>query len=165
MKSPHLLLASGNARKLKSELAGVLPAAALDAIETEIRENVKGLYRLGVRHFSFASGPACKDWRQCISRLYYACYAVSRSVRLEVHGHYSRESDDHKRVGDLPGDFPKREQFKNQLDTLREDRNLSDYDHTGTDKDLVFSVADATAIAQDLLDEAKRYLLARGVTL
>jgi hypothetical protein len=165
MKSPHLLLASGSPRKLKAELAGILPAGALAAIEDEIRENVRGLYRLGLRHFAFASGPACKDWRQCVSRLYYACYAVSRSLRLEVQGQYSRESDDHKRVGLLPDNFPKREQFKNQLDALREDRNLADYDHTGTDKDLVFSVADATAIAQDFIDEAKKYLLAQGVTL
>jgi hypothetical protein len=165
MKSPHLLLAGSNCRRLKSELTSVLSAAALTAIEGEIQKNVAEMFRLGLSHHAFATGPARREWRQCVSRLYYACYAVSRSVRLEVDGHFTTESTDHKRVGDLPEDFPRREQFKNQLVTLRDDRNLADYDHTATEMELVFPVADAIVMAQDFIDEAGRYLTVRGVPL
>lgn len=165
MKSPHLLLASGNARRLKKELTGVLGPEALEAIEREIRENVRGLLRLGEKHLSFADGLAARDWRQAVSRSYYACYAVSRALRLEVDGYYSTESADHKRVGELPSDFPNRARLKNQLATLREDRNLADYDHTATPGDLVFPVSDAMEIARDLTNHAKQYLVARGVQL
>ena len=115
LKSPHLLLAGGNPRRLKNELAGLLNAAALDAIEAEIRRNVIQLLGLGLSHLAFATNAARKDWRQCVSRLYYACYACSRSVRLEVEGRFTTDSTDHKKVGELPADFPERERFKNQL--------------------------------------------------
>jgi hypothetical protein len=147
------------------ELAGLLPAATIAIIEADIRRNVKELIYLGDGHRVFASGPARRDWRQCMSRLYYACYAASRALRLEVSGHFTTESSDHKNVGELPSDFPRREQFKNQLETLRGDRNLADYDHTAVEADLVIPVADAIAIAQDFLQEARNYLVTRGVTL
>ena len=165
MKSPHLLLASGNARKLMTELAGLLPPATIAIIEADIRRNVKELFHLGDAHRAFASGSARRDWRQCISRLYYGCYSASRALRLEVSGHFTTDSSDHKNIGLLPSGFPRREQFKNQLDTLREDRNLADYDHTAVEADLVIPVPDAIAIAQDFMQEAKTYLVSRGVTL
>lgn len=165
MKSPHLLLASGNPRKLKNELGGILSNAALTTIEGEIRRNVSLLFHLGLAHHAFAIGAARKDWRQCVSRLYYASYAASRAVRLEVDGHFTTEPTDHKRIGDLPNDFPRREQFRNQLASLRDDRNLADYDHTAAEADLVFSVIDATVVAQGFLDEVRKYLTARGLAL
>ena len=165
MKSPHILLASSNPRRLKAELAGVLDAAGLNAIEAEIHQNVRGLFRLGLRHFAFATGPATADWRQVASRLYYAAYCASRAVRLEVSGQYGREADDHGHIGDLPTDFPRIEQFKNQLKTLRDDRNLADYDHVAIEKELIFSVTDAATIVRDFLDVSREYLVARGVTL
>jgi hypothetical protein len=165
LRSPHLLLAGGNSRKLKNELAGVLTAAALDAIEAEIRRNVIELFGLGLSHLTFATSAARKDWRQCVSRLYYACYAFSRSVRLEVEGHFTTDSTDHKKVGELPAGFPQRERFKNQLLSLREDRNLADYDHTAVEGDLVYPVADAIALAQEFQNEARQYLATRGVTV
>lgn len=165
MKSPHLLLAGGNSRKLKKELAGVLTAAALDAIEAEIRRNVIDLFALGLSHMTFATNAARRDWRQCVSRLYYACYAFSRAVRLEVDGHFTTDSTDHKKVGELPADFLQRERFKNQLLSLREDRNLADYDHTAVERDLVYPVADAIALAQEFQNEARQYLATRGVTV
>jgi uncharacterized protein (UPF0332 family) len=165
VKSPHLLLASTNPRRLKAELSGILETTALDAIEGEIRHNVRGLFRLALRHFSFATGPATSDWRQAVSRLYYAAYAASRAIRLEVDGHYTTEPEDHRRVGDLPNSFTKREQFKNQLEALREDRNLADYDHSATEKELIFSVDEATDIVKEFLELARRYLGERGAAL
>jgi hypothetical protein len=165
LKSPHLLLASGNARKLKAELVAVLPPEALDTLEAEIHRNVREIVQLGILHLDFAVALTRKDWRHCVSRLYYACYAASRAIRLEVHGHFLTESGDHRRIGDLPDDFPRREEFKNQLLSLREDRNLADYDHTSAETDLVFSFADARAFAADFLNETKGYLVARGVTI
>src|ERR1019366_6218890 len=165
MKSPHLLLASGNPRKLKVELTGILPATALAAIEADIHRNVKELFRLGGSHRAFAAGAARRDWRQCTSRLYFGCYAASRALRLEVSGHFATESSDHKKIGDLPTDFPRREQFKSQLLNLREDRNLADYDHTAEEADLVIPVVDAIAIAEDFFREASNYLTTRRLIL
>jgi hypothetical protein len=165
MREPHLLLAGSNPRRLKQNLAAILPPASLDAIELAIRANVKGLFDLGETHYAFACSHGRKYWRQCTSRLYFGSYAVYRSVRLEVDGHYSTESSEHRRVGDMPADFLKREQFRNQLTALREDRKLADYDHTATESDLVRPVADAILTVEDFLATARSYLTNRGVTL
>jgi hypothetical protein len=86
--------------------------------------------------FSFAARQNNRWWRQKISRLYYGAYNVSRAVRLCVSGEFSDDSTDHKRIGDLPADFPNQALYKNRLNSLRDDRNLCDYDHTARAADL-----------------------------
>jgi hypothetical protein len=54
MKSPHLLRAGVNVRKLKDNLVNVVDAAAISAIEAEICANVAQLYALGQSHYYFA---------------------------------------------------------------------------------------------------------------
>ena len=130
MKSPHLLRAAPNVRKLKDNLINVVTADAISAIETEIRTNVAQLYALGLNHYYFAARQNNRSWRQKISRLYYAAYNVSRAVRLCVSGEYSIDSSDHKKIDTLPDDFPNRNRYANRLTVLRDDRNLCDYDHT-----------------------------------
>jgi hypothetical protein len=164
-KAPHLLLAAANVRKLHSNLVNVLERAALDAIEAEIYANVGQLYLLGRSHFLFATRQGTRDWRQKISRLYYAAYNVSRAVRLCVNGEFSTEVSDHKKIDALPDDFPDRNTFANRLGVLREDRNLCDYDHVATRADLVLSMEDSEELVEKFLRDAKKYMRERGVEI
>ena len=96
MKSPHILLASSNVRRLQANIAHIVDAAGQNAIEAEIRSNVRQLFGLGRVHFRFARRQINRNWRQKVSRVYYAAYNVSRAVRLSVDGEFSTESTDHK---------------------------------------------------------------------
>ena len=165
MKTPHLLRASANVRKLKENLANVVDVAALAAIETEIGINVSQLYALGRSHFSFAIRQNNHSWRQKVSRLYYAAYNVSRAIRLCVNGDYSTDSSDHKRIDTLPDDFPDKNRYANRLTVLRDDRNLCDYDHTATLADLLVGINDAVDLVEQFLRDAQNYLKGRGVTV
>ena len=165
MKSPHLLRASANVRKLKDNLVNVVPVEAISAIEIEICANVSQLYALGRSHYYFAVRQNNRSWRQKISRLYYAAYNVSRAVRLCVNGDYSMDSADHKKIETLPDDFPNKNRYANRLGVLRDDRNLCDYDHTAKLTDLVVGVNDAAELVHQFLKDAQVYLRLRGVNL
>lgn len=165
MKSPHLLRASSNVRRLTENLATVLDAMALQAIETEIRANVAQLFSLGRSHYHFALRQSNRAWRQKISRLYYAAYNVSRAVRLCTTGEYSADSSDHKRIDAIPDDFPNRNRYANRLGVLRDDRNLCDYDHTAKLVDLVVGVSEAVELVENYLLDARAYLRGRGVRI
>jgi hypothetical protein len=164
-KSPHLLLAAANVRKLHSNLVDVLEQVALDAIDAEIQANIGQLYSLGRSHFLFAIRQGNRDWRQKISRLYYAAYNVSRAVRLCVNGEYSTDASDHKKIEVLPDDFPNKNTYANRLAVLREDRNLCDYDHVASRSDLVWSEDDSAEIVEKFLRDAKKYLRGRRVEI
>jgi hypothetical protein len=163
MKSPHLLRAGTNVRKLKDNLVNVVDATAISAIEAEICANVTQLYALGRNHYYFAVRQNNRSWRQKISRLYYAAYNVSRAVRLGVNGDYSVDSSDHKKIESLPDDFPDKNKYANRLSVLREDRNLCDYDHTAKLADLVVGANDASVLVQQFIKDAQGYLMQRGI--
>jgi hypothetical protein len=163
MKSPHLLRAGTNVRKVKDNLVSVVDVTAISAIEAEICANAAQLYALGRAHYRFAVRQNNRSWRQKISRLYYAAYNVSRAIRLCVSGDYSTDSSDHKRIDSLPDNFPNKNQYANRLPVLRDDRNLCDYDHTGKMTDLVVSVNDAVELVRRFMEDAQVYLKNRGV--
>ena len=165
MKSPHLLRASTNVRKLKDNLVDVVDEAAISAIEAEICANVTLLYALGRNHYYFAVRQNNRSWRQKISRLYYAAFNVSRAVRLCVNGEYYTDSSDHKRIESLPEDFPNKNRYANRLAVLREDRNLCDYDHTAKLADLVVGLNEAAELVEQFQSDAEKYLRLRGVQL
>ena len=164
MRSPHLLNL-GNARKVKQNLSGLLDAAALARIETEIEGNAAALFALANRHYRFADRQSAPNWRQRVSRLYYAAYNAARAVRLYVAGDYSTDVKDHQRFDKLPDDFPSRARYVNQLAVLREDRNTCDYDHISTASDLVLGSGGSTALVADLLRDVRDYLRAKGMNL
>lgn len=165
MKEPHILLVSSNWQKIRKNLEQILNTSELAKIDAEIDRNAVGLFRLGEVHLAFAVGPAKVSWRQCISRLYYAAYAVSRSVRFKESGHYSTESTDHKRVQGLPVGFPDINRYSNQLAVLREDRNLSDYDHSAEEGDLLIPVSDAIVLVTEFVRDARSYLGGKGLSV
>ena len=164
MKAPHLLNL-GNARKVKQNLSGILPRRALAQIEQEIARNATRLYALGRHHYLFAMRQSSPNWRQKVSRLYYAAYNVSRAVRLQVSGDYSTDVKDHQKFDNLPDDFPARPRYANQLAVLREDRNTCDYDHTATAVDLALGTTESTMLVREFLDDAKSYLRSHDLSL
>ena len=100
-----------------------------------------------------------------MSRLYYAAYNVSRAVRLFVSGDYSSDVKDHQRFDRLPEDFPRKDKYANQLAVLRDDRNMCDYDHTCRSNGLVLSTAQSTSLVIEFVDDAKSYLVGKGLKL
>jgi len=165
MKTPHILYAASNLNKLKANLAGVVDPTAINAIDNEIKKNVVQLFKLGRKHYQFATRQNNREWRQKISRLYYGVYNVSKGIRLCVHGIFSTESSDHKHIGDLPDNFPNKAMYQNKLNSLRDDRNLCDYDHTASLTDLSSTVAEWTILAKDFFGDAQAYLGTQGVTI
>lgn len=163
MNSPHLLLAGSNPRRIHQNLSGILDQASIDEINKEIKKNCVQLFDLGMKHFHFARRQPSRQWRQTISRLYFASYCISRSIRLGVKGEYSQEVKDHSKIGNLPKDFPNQSTYANRLGVLRDDRNLADYDHTATQRDLIISRQDALVLVQDFVSDARPYLISRGI--
>lgn len=163
MKSPHILLAASNPRRLVDNIEHLLSKRSVDALNREIKNNVIGLFRLGEEHYTFAAGLPGSSWRQIISRAYYGAYNVARSVRLHHSGAYSTDSSDHKKIEELPKGFPNQNTYTNRLSMLREDRNLCDYDHSVVETDLVFTVPEALRLVQGFVADSRTFLRNNGV--
>ncbi len=158
-----MLLASSNPVKLIRNLSAILGAAQLKKIDDAVCAEAKALFLLGKSHFEFADSVPATEWRQVISRLYYAAYNVKRSVSLRHDGSFSTESKDHERIDQLPPTLANREKYAAGLRTLREDRNLADYSHLAREVDLVITVVDARDLVREFLVDALAYLNSKGV--
>lgn len=156
--SPHLLLASANPLKMIQNLNHLLQPAELAKLTAELDKNTKGLFILGESHLAFATPLPDADWRQKISRLYYAVYNVRRAVVLRASGQFSTDSTDHNNVNQLPDGINNRESHLGKLRSLREDRNLADYSHQAVITDLVSSPADALAFANSFFFDCRSFL-------
>jgi hypothetical protein len=163
VQSPHILKAAPNLRRLESNLSRILDHSGREAIANEVCRNTRGLLGLSREHYDFAASVSRTNWRQKISRLYYASYHARRAVHLFVVGDYTTDSSDHKNVGGFPSDFPNRDTYKTRLADLRSDRNLADYDHEATGDDLIHSVEEATLLVLGLIDNAQIYLESKGL--
>jgi hypothetical protein len=162
---PHILLASANPQRLIKNLSHILTPDQLQLIELEINSNVRSLFLLGEVHYEFAIKANKKDWRQIVSRLYYAAYNFKRAVSLKSDGTYSTDSTDHQKIDLLPKSLDNAEAYKLQLKNLRDDRNLADYSHLAVEEDLLGSTEDATALVTKFMNDIKVFLIARGVEL
>lgn len=165
LREPHVLLASGNPQRLLRNLAHILTADELQKINIAILAEGQALYALGQSHFIFAMSLPLGEWRQNISRLYYAAYNVKRAISLMNDGGFSTESGDHQKIDILPDTIENKEIYKARLKTLRDDRNLCDYSHIATENDLLITVADARALVTTFMSDAKKFLLDKGVQL
>jgi len=163
LKSPHILLAASNVRKMLENIRHLLDPNAVQLLVNEINRNGIGLFRLGHQHYRFAVQIDFRFWRQKVSRLYYSVYNVRRAVVLIQNGVYNTDLSDHKNVGELPADFPNRETYTRRFTDLRNDRNLADYSHDASKKDLVISPSEAEDLARQFLKDARSYLRVRGV--
>ena len=161
MKNHELI--SINIHRIIRCLSSILPQSEIKKIEDVENKNVKQLISLAQAHLRFArlaEGPS--SWRQRVSRGYYSVYNISRAIRLAVNGDYYEDTKDHKRIGDLPDDFPSVNQWKELLTKFRGDRNLADYDHSVSEKSLELRSIDYLNHARVFLNDAKIYLKLRG---
>lgn len=165
LKEPHVLLASSNPEKLIRNLIGILEQSALDKIRAEIDLNVKLLFQLGETHFRFATSINKSEWRQRISRLYYASYNVRRALILKYNGSYSTDIEDHKKIDDLPDEMNNASTYKSKLKNMREDRNLADYSHTADVADLLIPIDESEDLVREFIKDSKDYLNKYGVAL
>ncbi|HBT76328.1 MAG TPA: hypothetical protein DEB39_05245 [Planctomycetaceae bacterium] len=120
------------------------------------------MFNLGLDHYHFAEGTDSSDWRHKKSRLYYAAYNVARSIRLHYDGVYSTDSEDHKKVGNLPNDFPNLAKYQNDLPILRDDRNKCDYDHVASEQDLFIGIDDTVTLVEEFIQDSRDYLKTKG---
>ena len=155
----------GNPNKIANAYQGVLDPAAILLIREQARHHTAAMYKLGVSHYRFAISLSRPHWRQKISRLYYAGYNVSKSVRFDSDGNHSSDVKDHQKVGSLPDDFPNRATYENELKNLRNDRNLCDYDHIAMASDLLKSTKYYKHLITEFLRDAHDHLRTRGVSL
>lgn len=165
LSPPHLLLASGNPIKMIHNLNHLLSRKASAKLTAELDRNVVGLFDLGISHYKFAIGLTDTEWRQKISRLYYAVYNVRRAVMLKHSGVFSTDSSDHLAVDKLPDKINNHESHKIKLRDLREDRNLSDYSHQAKIIDLVIPPSDALAFSIQFIDDCRKFLQQNGVNV
>jgi hypothetical protein len=164
LRTPHILRASSNVRKLRENISHILDEGALGRIDSEIQRNVKQIFALGENHYQFGQQHSA-NWRQAVSRSYYGAYNVSRAIRLFVSGAFSTDVKEHQKFHDLPDDFPKRSTYANQLKILREDRNLCDYDHTAEEGDLIIGLAESLGLVAEFIVDARSYLRGRGMNV
>jgi len=165
LKEPHLFNAASNPLKIIKNLAGILAEVELDKIRREIDVNVVALYKLGESHFLFAKAISNTEWRQKISRLYYGAYNVRRAVSLKFDGTYSTDSSDHQKIDSIPDTFNNYAVYRNKLKSLRDDRNLADYNHLAKIEDLLLSVEESERLVTDLFSDAKNYFTSSGINL
>lgn len=165
LAEPHVLLASGNPNRLLKNLGHILSEVELDKIRRAVDHEVFGLYQLGMSHYYFASSIGKSEWRQKISRLYYAAYNVKRAIQLKDSGVYSTDSSDHQRIDELPKNLENAATYKGKLKNLRDDRNLADYSHVANEGDLLIKVADSEALVDDFITDAKKLLEDQGIVL
>lgn len=165
IKEPHLFNAAPNALRMIRNLTGILDELELQKIRNEIDSNVIGLYRLGENHFTFAKSIKASEWRQRISRLYYAAYNIKRAIALKHDGSYTTDSSDHQKIDLLPESLNNHALYKVKLKNLRDDRNLADYSHLGQESDLLLSVFEAEKVVSDLMIDAKKFLTDNGIVL
>lgn len=162
MDEKHLL--NVNPHKVIKCLEGILNAAELSKIQSAVSQNGLEIIELAECHIQFADAATGNGaWRQKVSRGYFACYTASRAVRLVVHGHYDTEVQDHKRIGDLPRDFPDHAVWADLLTKLRGDRNIVDYDHTSAEAALEMTAAAYLAKAKEFVEVVKAYFSGRGI--
>ncbi len=164
-KSPHILLASPNTRKMLENIRPLLDQKACDAIQEEIDKNVKALFDLGLEHFHFAKQTPSQYWRQRISRFYYGAYNVRRALQLHYNGDYNTDVSDHKNIYKMPDDLPHKETYKRSLVDIRDDRNIADYEHSASESDLTLTQDKVEKIVTDFIDDVRTFLINRGVSL
>lgn len=158
-------LKAGNPNRIATVYTSFLLPSEIAKIREQSKTHTAAMYNLGLQHYRFAISLGRPHWRQKISRLYYASYNVSKSIRFNHDGNHSTDVKDHTKVGSLPNGFPNKSTYENELTTLREDRNSCDYDHIIKSKDLVKSTAEYVSIVTSFMRDAHDYLSNRGITL
>lgn len=155
----------GNHQKICSLYSEFMTESEVEKIRNEMRKHTKSMFDLALEHYNFAVSIRKYQWRQRISRLYYASYNASKAIRFDHDGAHSTDVKDHSKIGALPKGFPDQALLENKLTNLREDRNSSDYDHLSTKNDLLSQPDEYQDLVLEFLQKAHDYLSGRGNTL
>jgi len=104
-------------------------------------------------------------FRVAVSQGYYSMYHAVRAVCYYVHG-----GDDHEEhltlPSKIPGDFPDRVKWENDLKRARYERNRADYDpYPKSDRQFKNAAIEIIATASTLVIIARRYLREKGCGL
>lgn len=154
---------------VKRVLSSFCGTTSLEFLDEAVRRQARAWFRLGVEHARVAralSGKKTRDWRSVVSRAYYAAYNASRAVRYLVDGQVQMDVTDHKKVGELPRDFPDRGDWTVFLTDLHDARNKSDYDPwPETIRELPRTPGELLSGAATFLRAAAEYLRGRGVRI
>jgi uncharacterized protein (UPF0332 family) len=105
------------------------------------------------------------QYRTGLSRSYYSMYHAARAVIFFV-----EEGDDYEAHQELPrhlpGDFPDRARWENEIKTARFERNRADYDpYPKADRAFASTATSTFSVAESFLPVARRYLARKGCTL
>ncbi|MCC5074695.1 hypothetical protein [Xanthomonas campestris] len=157
IKEPHFLLAASNPIKLMRNLAGILDEGQISLIDAAISQEAKRIFELGESHRKFVESVPSAEWRQCVSRLYYAAYNCRRAIALRCDGAFSTESNDHQKVDLISKSVENSSTYSHKLKDLRDDRNLADYSHLAQEADLLATVEDSREFVNSFFVHAKEY--------
>lgn len=151
-----------NHAEFKAKLVSLMMNRDLPILESLVHSVARKWYELARTHLvDAAAADAAVNPRAVYSRAYYAAYNASKAVRYVVRGFVSLRGDDHKKVADLPGNFPDVDAWVSKLPLLYEHRLRADYDNwSDTAVENVLGPADCLAIAAEFLKTTEQYLLA-----
>ncbi len=150
-----------NHAEFKATLVSLTMNGDLPILESHVYAVARKWFELARMHHADAFAvDARTNPRSVYSRAYYAAYNASKAVRYVVRGSVSLRGDDHKKVADLPGNFPDVDSWVSNLPLLYEHRLRADYDNwSGTAAENVLEPVDCLAMASDFLKVAERFLL------
>jgi hypothetical protein len=151
-----------NHAEFKATLLSLTMKADISLLDSHVYAVAQKWFELGRLHYIDAStADVAVNSRAVYSRAYYAVYNASKAVRYVVRGFVSLHGDDHKKVADLPGNFPDLDSWVSKLPLLFEHRLRADYDNwSDTSKENVLTPVNCLDIAADFLATAEGYLLA-----
>jgi hypothetical protein len=154
--------------EVRNILAGVAKGVELSWFDDATVTVSRRCFRLSQQHLRAAEqlATSTRSWRSTISRCYYATYNASRSVRYLTNGFVKLDAEDHKQVGDLPNDFPERDDWSNFATELRRDRNTADYEPwDGVRRSLTFDRDKTLEKTREFVRLRRDYLRGRGLGL
>jgi hypothetical protein len=150
-----------NHAELKATLVSLAMSADLSVLEGHVHAVARGWFELARMHYADASAvdPSANS-RSVYSRAYYAAYNASKAVRYIVRGSVSLRGDDHKKVGDLPNNFPELDAWITKLPLLYQHRLRADYDNwseTASENEL--SPSECLTTAHAFIAASEQFLL------
>lgn len=150
-----------NHAEFKATLVSLTMNGDLPILESQVHAVARKWFELARLHYLDASAvDASVNPRSVYSRTYYSAYNASKAVRYVVEGFVSLRGDDHKKVADLPGNFPEVDSWAEKLPLLLQHRLRADYDNwSGTASENVLAPADCLTIAANFLKVAEQFLL------
>ena len=149
-----------NHGEFKSTLIALSMSGDLNTLESHVLKVTQKWFDLARMHLLDATAVDVKrNSRSVYSRSYYAAYNASKAVRYFVSGFVSLRGDDHKKVGELPGNFPDVDTWLSNLSLLYEHRLRADYDnwaHTASEN--ILTPSECLVMARKFIEAAEQFL-------